>query len=203
MSREEKSANSANSSFRIAWRRTSAAAAAWLPSTTSAPSFRCAWISSVGANPLYIRCIRISSASRSDRNQRRFESRALSQPVAGFLGLSWPSPKRAEEARNCATNWRSFSLTRRQRAHFSRRKPRLSRFISTGRFRGSHLARSGWSHHQASIMMCVELRIRCSQITESPLSHWALPQPGTFIAMPLIGHREGNASSRPWHRRGP
>ena len=29
--------------------------------------------------------------------------------------------------------------------------------------RGSHLPRSGWSHHRLSIMMYIEVRIRCSQ----------------------------------------
>jgi hypothetical protein len=56
----------------------------------------------------------------------------------GFLALSRHSPKRSEEAQNCATNWRSFSLTRGQRARRSGRTPVFSQFISTGHFRGSH-----------------------------------------------------------------
>lgn len=41
--------------------------------------------------------------------------------VAGFPTLSRHSPKRPEEARNCATNWWFFSLTWGQRARLSGR----------------------------------------------------------------------------------
>ena len=40
-----------------------------------------------------------------------FESDALSHLVVEFSPLSRPLPKRPPELRNCATNWRSFSLT--------------------------------------------------------------------------------------------
>jgi hypothetical protein len=45
--------------------------------------------------------------------------------VAGIPALSRDSPKTPEEARNCATSWRSFSRTWRQRARFSARTPRF------------------------------------------------------------------------------
>jgi len=86
-----------------------------------------------------------------------------SQPVAGFLALSQPSATRPVEARKCATEWRSFSRIRRERDRVCGRTPRFSRFISSGHFRGSHLPRSRWSHDQLSIMMYIEVRIRCSQ----------------------------------------
>jgi hypothetical protein len=58
--------------------------------------------------------------------------------VARFSALSRASPKLPEEARICATNWRSFFHTGRERDRLSARTPRFFRFISIGHFRESH-----------------------------------------------------------------
>jgi hypothetical protein len=63
-----------------------------------------------------------------------------SHQVAGLPALSYSSPKRPEEARNCATNWQWSCPKSAERRKSRRKEGYFSRFFSTGFF-GGHTSR--------------------------------------------------------------
>src|SRR5680860_1180441 len=84
-----------------------------------------------------------------------------SRGISRSLQALSKQPQRSAES--VANSWRLFCLESAERREFGRTVGTVCRFFSTGRFLGSHLRMTRWSLDPPCNMMCIEVRIRCTQ----------------------------------------